>query len=1415
MQKKAERAETARGNRRHGKRLIAALAAVVAVGTSWALVKPAVTISRGCEKEEHTHTDACYEQVTVAKRTEQCCSAADEAVVLHQHDASCYDEAGELWCPLAERTEHTHSEDCYTVTNHLHNDSCYTAQRGALLCKNAEEDGHVHTDECVYDEETDTYSCGLTEANGHTHSDNCYEKQEICTCGHQEGETRVLSCTLPEISAHTHEEGCYGEDGNLVCEKQEIKWHTHTADCFEVIEEALDTESLTCQIDAEDHEHTARCYGTWRLACGKEEHTHGEECQPDYVCGIEEHTHTDACGYDEETDTYACGLEEHAHTDDCLPAEEPVYICGLSAHAHEDGCFDEEGELVCELEEHTHTDACLEKEYVCGKTEHTHVGTCFDEEGALICPLEEHTHTESCEKQPEEIVCGLEAHTHEDGCFDEEGTLVCEIFEHVHTAECVELSEAAREKVEAVIAAIDELQSVDELTLYFNELEGAGDDDALALAMLEAEEAFSNVCDQYYELTEGQRLCVTNVLKLEELSQLWTDAATLDTITDPGYYTQGINSDIHLYLFDYGSYINSRDSTDIDGDGKSVVSLHFFHNTPRYGAYTSLDGNYSDFRDTGGAWHEMCKTLQTQTKKDGTSAKYPKMKGNDYTLYYLFEESEDLRTGVGYTNEIKALIEKNGLSFADRYTTAKTYAHTNNYQNGINELPSESQGTQGNFRTGYASKGFSVNGDGGLFTKDENGYYTYDSAQESAYFDQNAKTFKVSDTLIAPGHVPSTNQNVEESKRYGNFLPFNEIKTGYDKITITNGKTVALTKYGDENCAEDVADLGFGMTMSIDFYMPAGGKVNNNDMVFEFEGDDDVWVYIDDVLVLDIGGTHGALPGTINFKDGTVFYKNSANGNSDTTTNLKSIFSAAGVSTDDFNGNTFKDWTKHTLKFYYIERGGNISYCYLKFNLQTLPQKSLTVRKELTASNDADSATVEHLKDTVSYQYRILRTDKTLLVKAGAKYKLYESDSDQTGKEMTVGTDGYFSLKPGQRAVFENMAQYFDDAAAGSSCNYVVEERIPTAVNGQYKDVYYKINEGDGTQKKTETNAAEGFTGHTSGECNALDTMVVTYTNCVDTSKLGRLQITKKTAGSVPASAEDELYTFCVELGGKPASKGMSYTVKADGKEDRTETVGEGGTITIKAGETAEIKVLAGTTYKVYEVVDKDAQYSPTYAIGEIAQETDYASGTVDTPGAEVKVTCTNTYNMGALEITKVVSNTQNPDATGGEFTFQLSTDKEAVRGKSFPVEVKDKDNKTVSGAPTKLTFEQKDGQYVAELKLQHEWTAAISDLPANTTFTVTETSHDGYTVSWKKTVSGDKDGEKTKESTGENAPEITIGLGETISLKCTNTRGVELPHTGGTGTFRFTAGGLLLMLAAAWLLKKYKFPRGARNAKR
>ena len=128
----------------------------------------------------------------------------------------------------------------------------------------------------------------------------------------------MLVCTKPEIILHRHTSDCFDADGNLICGQTQVLEHRHSDACFETVAEPVDTGTLTCTDTA--HVHTARCYGTWELVCGQEEHTHSEACTQN--------------------------------------EQEETVFCGKDAHTHGEACRDENGELVCGTEEHTHSLAC-------------------------------------------------------------------------------------------------------------------------------------------------------------------------------------------------------------------------------------------------------------------------------------------------------------------------------------------------------------------------------------------------------------------------------------------------------------------------------------------------------------------------------------------------------------------------------------------------------------------------------------------------------------------------------------------------------------------------------------------------------------------------------------------------------------------------------------------------------------------------------------------------------------------------------------------------------------------------------------------------------------------------------------------------------------------------------------------------
>ena len=140
----------------------------------------------------------------------------------------------------------------------------------------------------------------------------------------------------------------------------------------------------------------------------------------------------------------------------------------------------------------------------------------------------------------------------------------------------------------------------------------------------------------------------------------------------------------------------------------------------------------------------------------------------------------------------------------------------------------------------------------------------------------------------------------------------------------------------------------FGMHIGFNFTQPTGGMIGDAPMIFEFSGDDDVWVFIDDVLVLDLGGIHSEIYGTIDFSTGDIFVGRAFDShgipenpkdpdNLVTQTTLKAQYEKAGLAdTTQWAEQTFASNTSHTLKMFYLERGNYDSSIALRFNLQPL-----------------------------------------------------------------------------------------------------------------------------------------------------------------------------------------------------------------------------------------------------------------------------------------------------------------------------------------------------------------------------------------------------------------------------------------------------------------------------------------------
>lgn len=277
-----------------------------------------------------------------------------------------------------------------------------------------------------------------------------------------------------------------------------------------------------------------------------------------------------------------------------------------------------------------------------------------------------------------------------------------------------------------------------------------------------------------------------------------------------------------------------------------------------------------------------------------------------------------------------------------------------------------------------------------LFQLDDDGYYFYDARKNFASFEPSAPNAQMQTESTqadsresdgefvlyngpavwrtdagyecADGSIACADGTFSGDPSLGNFFPFDAPSKVFDEIipsadsvkpgTLTSSS--AITNTG--NAVK--ADHHLGMTVEIEFAQPINGLVNRGSnasqpMIFEFSGDDDVYVFIDDVLVLDIGGIHSELYGTIDFSDGKVEVGQSWRTNGDIerasrtdglpkdSSTLKEQFEAT-LPKDDarlkdslWNGDTFSSNSHHTLKMFYLERGNYDSSLKLRFNLQT------------------------------------------------------------------------------------------------------------------------------------------------------------------------------------------------------------------------------------------------------------------------------------------------------------------------------------------------------------------------------------------------------------------------------------------------------------------------------------------------
>ena len=262
------------------------------------------------------------------------------------------------------------------------------------------------------------------------------------------------------------------------------------------------------------------------------------------------------------------------------------------------------------------------------------------------------------------------------------------------------------------------------------------------------------------------------------------------------------------------------------------------------------------------------------------------------------------------------------------------------------------------------------------------GYFEFDSTQNFAHLNDD-------NTFTVYKEIGTYDGNDRPTLKHGQFFPFNDLKPGI--FASVNSKNLyGLT--GNDPLSDDdprkyeqlynlehdgkKADCYFALELEATFTQtPSGLDAWGHDIIFEFTGDDDFWLYVDGELVIDLGGIHSAVPGSVNFRTGEV----NVNGRHTTIRDLfyNNYLSRGGSESDAlayvnecFEQNedgqwVFKDYTTHTMRIFYMERGAGASNLQMHFNLAAVKKGTVQLSKKLLGVDDSESVLAE-------YPYQIL-----------------------------------------------------------------------------------------------------------------------------------------------------------------------------------------------------------------------------------------------------------------------------------------------------------------------------------------------------------------------------------------------------------------------------------------------------------
>ncbi len=518
---------------------------------------------------------------------------------------------------------------------------------------------------------------------------------------------------------------------------------------------------------------------------------------------------------------------------------------------------------------------------------------------------------------------------------------------------------------------------------------------------------------------------------------------------------------------------------------------------------------------------------------------------------------------------------------------------------------------------------------------------------------------------------------------------------------------------------DEPTNFFFGMEMQMDFMQPKEGWTGNDGhqpMVFYFTGDDDVWVYIDDVLFLDLSGIHRHVGGEIDFVNGLVKYYvldvsiGDVSSEPYKTVTFQEIL---GDSSDLNEKGTFENYSIHSFNFYYMERGAGSGVCRMNFNFPLLKQNAISVAKELTVDEQDKLA----LLGNPDFKFQILKADDSgakteeLFIGEGVAFEIYDDKNNKIGSGTTLA-NGVFTLKAGQRAEFNNISE--------NAGKYYVRELLDPAAFEQYGSI--TVDGSSTTTNYDVTVGADCFTGVSSSVKDASDgTTVFHFKNQITFNKLGTLEIQKVLNAYSQTRAVPE-FEFAVTLDDSLVPIGTEYTVTDAAGAVSTRTVVTEGILVVPAGATAKLaNMIAGTKFTVQETGASAAGYAVTYSGSEgVSVDGNKASGTIVVDSG-VSVTVTNSENGTSLSV-PVKKTILNPDGTEHTFRFKLEQTTDAG-GKTL------KENGVVQEVDISVTTTAEAAFALNYLE------KAVETFPTTFYYRIAEVEEDGANVDYDESI--------------------------------------------------------------------------------